>query len=205
MTTLSKTLPRTLIDQESGNVRDDIDTAARDSCDAASAHFLPSTALQESRVEPGYFLPSEGAWGAGARWVRCDFAIIAYGSSFADPRLEKLPAKISDFVHDAESTPQILALCVITEESTEASDLFNSDTATYADATGEVWITYEPTTDSWKTGDRTVECWVASALSLRVRDGCSATRPLRRKPRYRALARGRVIEERCANTLDTRY
>ena len=198
-------------------------------------------------MEPGYFLPSEGAWGAGERWVRCDFAIIAYGSSFADPRLEKLPAKISDFVHDAESTPQILALCVNTGESTEASDLFNSDTATYADcgkdpqrreasedhlpgddmapfpsekarnefdqahcgdpadATGEVWITYEPTTDSWKTGDRTVECWVASALPLRVRDGCSATRPLRRKPRYRALARGRVTEERCANTLDTRY
>lgn len=205
VTTLSKTLPRTLIDQESGNVRDDIDTAARDSCDAASAHFLPSTALQESRVEPGYFLPSEGAWGAGARWVRCDFAIIAYGSSFADPRLEKLPAKISDFVHDAESTPQILALCVNTEESTDASHPFNSDTATYADcgkdpqwreasedhlpgddtalfpsekarnefdqahcgdpadAAGQVWITYEPTTDSWKTGDRTVECWVASA------------------------------------------
>ena len=97
--------------------------------------------------------------------MRCDFAIIAYGSSFADPRLEKLPAKISDFVHDAASTPQILALCVNTEESTEASDLFNSDTATYADATGEVGITFEPTTDSWKTGDRTVECWVASASS----------------------------------------
>jgi hypothetical protein len=205
VTSLSKTLSRTLIDQKTGNVRDDIDNAAWKSCDVASTHFLPSTARQESRLEQGYFLPSEGAWANGARWVRCDFAIIAYGSSLADPRLEKLPAKISDFVHDAQSTPEIFVMCVNTEESTQTSDPLSSDTATYADCAknpqwreasedylpgddtaafpsekarnefdqshcgdpadtaGEVWITYEPTKDSWKTGDRTLECWVASA------------------------------------------
>jgi hypothetical protein len=205
VTSLSKMLSRTLIDEKTGYVRDDIDNAAWESCDAASSHFLPSTARQESRLERGYFLPAEGAWAAGARWVRCDFAIIAYGSSLADPRLEKLPAKIGDFVHVAQSTPEIFALCVNTEESTDASNPLNSDTATHADCakdpqwreasedslpgddtapfpsekvrdefvqakcgdpadtSGQLWITYEPTTDSWKTGDRTVECWVASA------------------------------------------
>ncbi|MFM9918664.1 septum formation family protein [Lacisediminihabitans sp. H27-G8] len=204
---LAKSLPRTLVDDSTGSVRDDIDSAAFESCDAASAHFLPSSTLQESRLEPGYFLPSEAAWAAGARWVRCDFAIIAYGSSFSDPRLEKLPAKISEFVRDAESRPEIFALCVNTTESTDSSDPFSSDSATYADcakdpqwreasedalpgddgapfpsekvrnafdqahcgdpadAAGVVWVTYEPTADTWKSGDRIVECWVATAPS----------------------------------------
>ncbi len=198
--TLSRTLARTLVDEKTGKVRGDIDTAAWSSCDAAWAHFLPSATRQESRVDRGYFLPSDGMWHAGARWVRCDFSIIAYGSSFADPRLEKLPTKINDFVRHAESTPEIFALCVNTKESTQGSDPLNSDTATYADcakdpqwreasedkltgddtapfpsekernefdqahcgdpadAAGKIWITYEPTTETWKTGDRIVEC-----------------------------------------------
>jgi len=204
VTSVSRKLPRTLVDPESGYLRDDIDTAAYDSCDAGSAHFLPSTAHIETRLEPGYFLPSEAAWAAGARWVRCDVAIIAYGSPIAEPRLEKLPADIGDLVDDVRSTPEIFDLCVNTEESTDASDPFNSETATYADcaagpqwreasedympgddsapfpsekarnafdqancgdpadAAGEVWITYEPTKDSWQSGDRVVECWVSS-------------------------------------------
>ena len=133
VTSVSKKLSRTLVDQDTGYLRDDIDIAARDSCDTASAHLLPDTARRETRLEQGYFLPSESAWAAGARWVRCDFAIIAYGSTFADPRLEKLPAKISEFVHDVESTPEIFALCVNTQETTDASDPLNSETATYAD------------------------------------------------------------------------
>ncbi|MHC5795641.1 septum formation family protein [Lacisediminihabitans sp. FW035] len=204
---VSKALSRTLIDPATGYVKDEIDTAAWNSCDAASPHFLPSTAVREKRLEQGYFLPSEAAWAAGARWVRCDFAIIAYGSALADPRLEKLPADIGSFEHDVQNSPEIFAMCITTSEETASSDPLGSETARFADcaadpqwreasedslpgedsapfpsekvrnafdqancgdpadAAGQIWVTYEPTADSWKLGDRTVECWVASGTS----------------------------------------
>lgn len=207
VTSLSKKLSRTLVDPATGYVTDEIDTAAWDSCDAASPHFLPSSAVRETRLEQGYFLPSDAAWAAGARWVRCDFAIIAYGSTLADPRLEKLPADISSFERDVQNTPEIFAMCITTSEETASSDPLGSETAKFADcaknpqwseasedylpgedaapfpsekvrnafdqancgdpadAAGQVWVTYEPTVDSWKLGDRTVECWVASGAS----------------------------------------
>lgn len=133
---LSKKFTGPLIDTKTGLVRDEIDSAAGAACDTATAKFLPSLTVKETRLELGYFVPSEAAWSAGARWVRCDIAIIAFGSSFAAPELARLPAKIADFVHRAESTPRWIALCINTQETVNETDPFASGTATYADCEG---------------------------------------------------------------------
>jgi hypothetical protein len=203
---LPKSLTGGEIDAKSGLVRDDIDSAAGDLCDGALSRFIRDIPY-ENRLEPGYFVPTATAWSAGARWVRCDIAVIAFGSSLDNPKLAPLPARIATFVDKLTSSPQSMSLCVDTKEASEGSDPFDSGTARYADCTGDpqwreasesdlpgddaapfpsekarnafdqttcgdpadaagqFWITYEPTADSWATGDRTVECWVASGAS----------------------------------------
>ena len=35
-----------------------------------------------------------------------------------------------------------------------------------AEAAQQTWTTYEPTSESWQTGDRIVECWVANGTDV---------------------------------------
>lgn len=134
--TISKSFTGALIDERTDSVRDDIDQAAGSDCMAATKRFLPTATLNESRLQLGYFVPSAAAWEKGARWVRCDVALIAYGSRLAAPKLASLPKTISDFVHTAKTKPEWIALCIDTGAKAMSTDPLNAPTATYADCAG---------------------------------------------------------------------
>lgn len=194
-------------DAKTGEMRDDVTSAASTACSAAQARFLPGLRTTESRFLFAYYVPSKAAWQAGARWVRCDLSVVNIGSSFIEPTLSELPTHISDLLSSFAAHPDLFALCINTGDPVASADPLSSESATYADcakdpqwreksesnlpgdasspfpedsaiaafnqancgaaadARDEQWTVYAPDSETWKTGDRIVECWVATKSS----------------------------------------
>lgn len=74
----------------SGNVADSLYSDAWQTCGHHLTDVFPNLAYP-SRIELSAHIPSVSQWQKGARWVRCDMAVIAVGSPLASPEFENLP------------------------------------------------------------------------------------------------------------------
>jgi hypothetical protein len=88
---LESTHKGTLFDK-SGYAKDPIWNDAYTTCSDAEANSLPTLDYEVQRVLIETYLPEEKAWNAGARWVRCDVAVVAVGSPVEHPTFENLPS-----------------------------------------------------------------------------------------------------------------
>lgn len=73
------------------NITDSVYNDGYNTCSGAEATDLADFAY-DSRVYLEFYFPSTAEWKRGARWMRCDFGIVAVGSSYAHPKFENLPA-----------------------------------------------------------------------------------------------------------------
>jgi hypothetical protein len=76
---------------KSGYAYEAIENDAIQTCDRAKQSDLPAYDDATSRVYIESYLPEENEWDAGARWVRCDIAVVKVGSSVKHPAFEYLP------------------------------------------------------------------------------------------------------------------
>jgi hypothetical protein len=103
-----------------------IEAKVDDACD--SSKLLPNLKWNQQLVSFFFFVPSESAWKNGARWVRCDVGVLAYGTTLSDEQLTKLPATISTLVSSVSSDPQAYDFCVNSAVPvSEAGPLDNSN------------------------------------------------------------------------------
>ncbi len=96
----------------SGSLKSDISGDSLDTCfDEMQSRFLPGSDAEELlNVEP--FLPSEAEWDAGARWVRCDMSVLAYGSSVKNPELAALPEKLATLQSQVAAVSTQFNFCI---------------------------------------------------------------------------------------------
>lgn len=81
---------KSLIGQD-GEIPDSIYEDGYNVCDQAQTTYLADFPY-DSRVYLEFYFPETNQWKNGARWIRCDFGIVAVGSSYAHPKFENLPA-----------------------------------------------------------------------------------------------------------------
>jgi hypothetical protein len=107
-------------------LRNDVLIKAEDVC--ALSDLLPKLKWNQQLVDSWFFVPTEQQWKAGARWVRCDVGVLAYGTTLDNEVLAKLPAKISTLVSSVSSDPQQYQFCINSSVPiSEAGPLDNSD------------------------------------------------------------------------------
>jgi hypothetical protein len=100
-------------------LRDDVAAAASKTCDAPYAKLLPTLPdASHSLLRVFFFVPSRAEWKQGARWVRCDLALLDFGTSTAHERFAPLPASISTLTDAVVSDPLTYAMCLDTDHST---------------------------------------------------------------------------------------
>jgi len=122
-----------------------------------------------------FFQPSDQQWAAGARWFRCDLALVAAGPSLRPLPLGEilLPAPLPDKLAGCMTAAHERTTC----DEPHAYRAFATWTATggptpptNADLTaqaekacpaGAVYFTW-PGAGTWRYGDRTAVCWRAS-------------------------------------------
>lgn len=66
--------------------------------------------MNEARLFFTEFVPDSAQWAAGARWVRCDIGMIAFGSKYDDPALQNLPS-IASIRRSIETNPETFVHC----------------------------------------------------------------------------------------------
>ncbi len=73
-------------------------------------HLPPVDPSNSQRLDVISLVPTTSQWNDGARWVRCDVGLIAFGSKYDDPVLENLPslAKLTSLMRSKAPT---LAYC----------------------------------------------------------------------------------------------
>ena len=108
-------------------VSNSIESKVDDACD--SSKLLPDLKWNQQLVSFFFFfVPSESAWASGARWVRCDVGVLAYGTKLSNEALAKLPAKISTLVSSVSSDPEEYDFCINSAVPvTQAGPLDNSN------------------------------------------------------------------------------
>jgi hypothetical protein len=94
----------------SDQVSDAVAAVAADVCTTSA--LVPKLKWNQQLVQGYYFVPSKADWKAGARWVRCDVGVLAFGATLENEALAPLPAKISTLVSGVSSDPQRYAFCV---------------------------------------------------------------------------------------------
>jgi hypothetical protein len=104
----------------------EVQTKAEDACNLSA--LLPKLKWNQQLVQGYFFVPSEAAWNAGARWVRCDVGVLGYGATLSNEVFAKLPARISTLVSTISSDPERYDFCVNSPVPiSEAGPLDNSD------------------------------------------------------------------------------
>jgi hypothetical protein len=93
-------------DQTSTAVTD----AAADAC--GTSKLVPQLKWNQQLVQGFFFVPSEAEWKTGARWVRCDVGVLAFGTTVDNEALANLPSKISTLVSAVSSDPQRYDFCI---------------------------------------------------------------------------------------------
>ena len=84
---------------------------AYDTCSDAQDDDFAVLDETVQRVYIETYLPEEKQWDAGARWVRCDIAILKVGTSVKHPVFEQLPA-IADLRQSINDAPAQFDFCV---------------------------------------------------------------------------------------------
>ncbi|MEJ1230782.1 MAG: septum formation family protein [Galbitalea sp.] len=87
-----------------------VEAKAGDACNPSK--LLPHLGWNQQLIQSYFFVPTEAQWKSGARWVRCDVGLLAFGTTFGAERFAPLPAKISTLVADTQSDPKRYELCV---------------------------------------------------------------------------------------------
>lgn len=116
-------------------LRSDISDAALADCTREEARFLPALDTKKHRLFLSYFVPSIAAWNAGARWVRCDIALVAFGSALFAPTFLPLPTNIDELVGEVTELPLKYALCIDTGDPSGSTDPYHGPFSTYSDCT----------------------------------------------------------------------
>jgi hypothetical protein len=88
----------------------EVQTKAADACSLSTV--LPKLKWNQQLVQGYFFVPSESAWKAGARWVRCDVGVLGYGATLSNEVFAKLPTRISTLVSTVSSDPERYDFCV---------------------------------------------------------------------------------------------
>ena len=115
-------------------LKQQIADAAYTACEAEQTKQFASLANHEFRVAFSFFLPSESAWKAGERWVRCDLSLMTFGTLLSKPHYDALPAIASTFLTGIAGAAKHYELCLTTSEAvSEDSDPLNAKSATIAD------------------------------------------------------------------------
>ena len=96
---------------KAGYVRSAVWDDALDTCSSKDNVDLDDFDETGGRLYPESYLPDEDRWKAGARWVRCDIAVLAVGSSVAHPSLGNLPSYAS-LLKAAQETTSPYGFCV---------------------------------------------------------------------------------------------
>ena len=118
-----------------GNLDGTIATAANTACGTQFSSFVPSTVPRGARLQQYFFVASEAAWAAGARWVRCDVGVLRVGSLSQNPTFEDLPARIATLVAQATASPDSFADCITTTDASGATGPLDDPNAVVADCT----------------------------------------------------------------------
>ncbi|MCU1468971.1 MAG: hypothetical protein JWQ39_120 [Glaciihabitans sp.] len=122
-----------------GYVANDVQDDAFKTCDDAETSDLPKLDDAAQRIYLETFLPTERAWNAGARWVRCDVSVLAVGSSVAHPLFESLPT-IAALKSSISTDPAEYDFCV-TDPSGMGAGGPKGSGAVYADCSDSPqWI-----------------------------------------------------------------
>lgn len=98
-------------------LRDSVAAAAGATCTAPYAKLLPSIQGTDTLIRSFFFVPSRTQWKSGARWVRCDLALVDFGTRASEERFATLPATISTLVDGVATDPAAYGLCVDTGHS----------------------------------------------------------------------------------------
>jgi len=104
----------------SGHLKTSVYNGMTAACGAAEIDSeLVSRSNSLDMIDFVSFVPSSAKWSKGARWVRCDVGVIAFGSKPRDPALENLPsfASVRSRIH---SDPTSLAFCANDPEGPNA-------------------------------------------------------------------------------------
>jgi hypothetical protein len=95
---------------EPSTLSDDVQIKAEDVCSVSA--LIPKLKWNQQLVQGYFFVPSEAAWKAGARWVRCDVGVLGYGATLSAEVFSPLPEKISTLVSSVSSDPERYDFCV---------------------------------------------------------------------------------------------
>jgi len=96
---------------------DKVAAAASATCDEPYAKIFPSSEQPETLLRTYFFVPTRAQWKGGARWVRCDVALVDFGTRVSEERFADLPTAIGTLVADMTSDPAAYGLCVDTGHS----------------------------------------------------------------------------------------
>jgi hypothetical protein len=89
---------------------DEIQTKAEDACSITA--LLPHQKWNQELISAYFFVPTEAQWKGGARWVRCDVAVLATGTTIDNESFTALPSKISTLVGAVSSDPVRFEFCM---------------------------------------------------------------------------------------------
>jgi hypothetical protein len=88
----------------------DVQNKAEQACNLKV--LIPQLKWNEELVQGYFFIPSKSQWASGARWVRCDVGVLAYGTTLVDEQLITLPAHISTLVSEVTAQPLRFDYCI---------------------------------------------------------------------------------------------
>ena len=86
--------------------------AATAICDEAFRKLFPTHVHEQRRIHWFAFTPPDAERQAGARWVRCDVALLAIGTPTTAAAVAALPANIHDLAADLAAHPRSYNYCV---------------------------------------------------------------------------------------------
>jgi hypothetical protein len=110
-----------------------IASKASATCTPALKKFLPTLTWKQQLVSTYFFVPSESEWKAGARWVRCDVGLFAFGTTLAQSKFAPLPSDISALTSTVKTQPKRYELCLNSNTPVSQSGPFDDPSAVRAD------------------------------------------------------------------------
>ena len=111
---------------DSSQLSAEVQAKAAGACSISA--LLPHEKWNQQLISNYFFVPTKAQWKAGARWVRCDLAVLATGTTLDNESFAALPAKISSFVRAVASDPLRFEFCMDSSTPvTESGPLDNPD------------------------------------------------------------------------------
>jgi hypothetical protein len=105
-------------------------------CDGAREKSISLLEPVDYRVMSAFYVPSRAAWKAGARWVRCDVAIVAVDTPYANQELADAPVQVSMIDDALTADTNTYMLCLDSPGTSIATGPFSTG-ARMVDCTGD--------------------------------------------------------------------